>query len=355
MGSRQQPAVTVCGAAAMMQVISLATDLAIKVWDLKGQRCVQTIEAKDWPEAQDAKPGSIWFDDAAGRLLTAALRPVAWSREPGAGGVAGHTCRVVAALYNTTFDLVRAWSARTAARPCCRTMCLGGGWICERKRQLPRSVCAHAYDSAAATCAVCSAWSSRGLLSESWKHFSGPGACCCLLPQVVSCDSSGVMCVWDYHTGRRREHNAALHGNRPLTAAAFDARQVETTCLSGTVKPPELFMICKAAAENSPSYCLMAATIVAEAAADCIGRRQRQIMELQQRGAAPPVQVHRAAQCDHVPALCPRRPEGVQQGPLLSPPAQQCRRRAQYTQPAGSGSLITTVRGIVPRNACPIH
>ena len=92
----------------MLQVVSLATDLVIKVWDLKGQRCVQTVEAKDWPEAQDAKPGSIWFDGAAGRLLTAALRPVAWSRELGPGGVAGHTSRVVAALYNSTFDLVRA-------------------------------------------------------------------------------------------------------------------------------------------------------------------------------------------------------------------------------------------------------
>ena len=178
-----------------------------------------------------------------------------------------------------------------------------------------------------------SAWTSDGIVGWILEAcFKTSFACCCLLPQVVSCDHSGIMCVWDYHTGRRREHNAALHGDRPLTAAAFDARQVRTPpavpALSSRQRPWSARLQWRV-----PGCCLMASTFLAEAAADCVKRRQRQDVELQQRGAAPPVQVHWAGQRAHLPALCPRRPEGVQQGQLLWPPP----RLSQQTQGCLSG------------------
>ena len=100
---------------AAAQVISMATDKVIKTWDLRMQRCLQTITPHDWPEAQDARPSAICFDQQDSRLLTAAQRPVSWRQLSAASALAGHSARICAALYNATFDVVRPLLHK---RPC---------------------------------------------------------------------------------------------------------------------------------------------------------------------------------------------------------------------------------------------
>jgi hypothetical protein len=84
----------------------MAADRVIKVWDIKAQRCIQTIEAKDFPDSHDSKPNAIWFDAAARQLLTAASRPISWTQSAGSTAALGHSAPLVAALSNATFDLV---------------------------------------------------------------------------------------------------------------------------------------------------------------------------------------------------------------------------------------------------------
>ena len=43
--------------------------------------------------------------------------------------------------------------------------------------------------------------------------------------QVASGDDSGMICLWDLHTGQREGHFTNAHGTSRLTALAFDFNQ----------------------------------------------------------------------------------------------------------------------------------
>lgn len=45
-----------------VQVISMAADNVVKVWDLRNHRCVQTIIDADWPSQEDAHPTAMMYD-----------------------------------------------------------------------------------------------------------------------------------------------------------------------------------------------------------------------------------------------------------------------------------------------------
>ena len=53
-----------------MQLISLGTDKAVKVWDLRNQKCLQTITPKDWISAEDAHPTCLAYDSERQRLVS---------------------------------------------------------------------------------------------------------------------------------------------------------------------------------------------------------------------------------------------------------------------------------------------
>ncbi len=50
--------------ALVAQVVSMAADNVIKVWDLRNHRCIQTIADVDWPSQEDAHPSAMMYDPA---------------------------------------------------------------------------------------------------------------------------------------------------------------------------------------------------------------------------------------------------------------------------------------------------
>ena len=87
-------------------MITMAADKVIKVWDIKAQRCIQTIDARHYPDPHDFKPSAIWYEPETRRLLTAASRVQSWMQGAGSTAAAGHSASIVAALSNETFSLV---------------------------------------------------------------------------------------------------------------------------------------------------------------------------------------------------------------------------------------------------------
>ena len=51
-----------CRQCSVVQVISMAADNVVKVWDLRNHRCVQTITDADWPSQEDAHPTAMMYD-----------------------------------------------------------------------------------------------------------------------------------------------------------------------------------------------------------------------------------------------------------------------------------------------------
>ena len=58
-----------------LQVVSMAADNIIKVWDLRNHRCVQTIADLDWPSPEDAHPSAMMYDPSRWDFCTVALVP----------------------------------------------------------------------------------------------------------------------------------------------------------------------------------------------------------------------------------------------------------------------------------------
>lgn len=87
--------------------MSLSTDHVIRLWDLRNQKCLQTIVPTDWPRKEDSLPTSILYDGVRHRLLTATTCPAYWQHACPADDMIGHREPLVAALYNTAFHVVR--------------------------------------------------------------------------------------------------------------------------------------------------------------------------------------------------------------------------------------------------------
>jgi hypothetical protein len=86
--------------------MSLAADKVIKLWDLRNQRCLQTIVAADWPLKEDAAPNCALYDGVRHRLVTAGLRPAVWQHACASDDMGGHREPLVAALFNSAFHVV---------------------------------------------------------------------------------------------------------------------------------------------------------------------------------------------------------------------------------------------------------
>ncbi|KAL4440619.1 hypothetical protein ABPG75_003620 [Micractinium tetrahymenae] len=87
------------------QVITLAEDHTVRVWDLRNHKCVQTISRTDWLRPEDSKPTDMAYDTSRRRLVCASHRPVAWSHRR-IEVERQHDARLVSALYNQTFSVV---------------------------------------------------------------------------------------------------------------------------------------------------------------------------------------------------------------------------------------------------------
>lgn len=67
-----------------VQVVSMAADNVIKVWDLRNHRCIQTIADVDWPSQEDAHPSAMMYDPARCAVLLPShiykKLPYTWAR-----------------------------------------------------------------------------------------------------------------------------------------------------------------------------------------------------------------------------------------------------------------------------------
>jgi WD40 repeat protein len=84
----------------------MSTDHVIKVWDLRTNKCIQTLTADDWPRAEDAQPVAMVYDSSRKRLVTGGRKPFMWEQKLTMMDRTGHRSEVVKAVYNSAFFVV---------------------------------------------------------------------------------------------------------------------------------------------------------------------------------------------------------------------------------------------------------
>lgn len=84
----------------------MSTDHVIKAWDLRTNKCIQTITADDWPRSDDSEPVAMVFDEGRKRLVTGGQRPFFWEQKLTVMDKSGHRSAVVKAIYNSSFFVV---------------------------------------------------------------------------------------------------------------------------------------------------------------------------------------------------------------------------------------------------------
>jgi WD40 repeat protein len=107
----------------LQQLMTLTVDAQVRLWDLKAQRLLQTLNEEGYERPEDRKVGTMCFDATRQRLLTFYNRPVAWNLKCTSQDTLGHTAPVTAVLYNPLFHsivscdeegTVVVWDSRTS-------------------------------------------------------------------------------------------------------------------------------------------------------------------------------------------------------------------------------------------------
>jgi WD40 repeat protein len=84
----------------------MSMDHVIKVWDLRTNKCIQTLTTSDWPRPHDALAQTIIYDAARKRLITSAKKPFVWEHKLIMRDRTGHQSPCIKALYNSAFFVV---------------------------------------------------------------------------------------------------------------------------------------------------------------------------------------------------------------------------------------------------------
>lgn len=87
------------------------------MWDLRTNKCVQTIAQDDWPRADEAAPVSIAYDGTTKRLVTVMKKPYVWQHKLVMQDSAGHRSAVVKVIYNSAFFVVVSADDSAPLRP----------------------------------------------------------------------------------------------------------------------------------------------------------------------------------------------------------------------------------------------
>ncbi|KAK9843929.1 hypothetical protein WJX84_008712 [Apatococcus fuscideae] len=87
------------------QVVSMSADHVIKLWDLRNNRCMQTIVEKSWPQQSEAHPSVMAYEPRRRRVVTATHQPFFWKHMCCADDQQGHSQPLVAVLYSPEFHL----------------------------------------------------------------------------------------------------------------------------------------------------------------------------------------------------------------------------------------------------------
>lgn len=118
------------------QLFSMSMDNVIKVWDLRTNKCTQTITQDEWPQSEDAQPHSMVYDTGRKRLITASRRPFMWEHKLIMKDRTGHRSACVKAVYNSIFFVVV--SVDDSASPLlCMLLSLRCNSHCARAPSLP--------------------------------------------------------------------------------------------------------------------------------------------------------------------------------------------------------------------------
>jgi WD40 repeat protein len=88
------------------QLISLSSDHIIKLWDLRTNKCVQTVAEDDWIKPDEAQPNAMAYDGTRKRLITGVKRPYLWEHKLAMRDASGHRGVCVKAIYNANFFVV---------------------------------------------------------------------------------------------------------------------------------------------------------------------------------------------------------------------------------------------------------
>ena len=106
------------------QVVSLSTDKTIKIWDLRTNRCVQTMEDENTYRPED-RISVMMHDPKRRQLVTGTTRLRSWKQVMKTKESEGHNSAVVGCLYNYEFDVavsadenceVCVWNVNTGQR-----------------------------------------------------------------------------------------------------------------------------------------------------------------------------------------------------------------------------------------------
>jgi WD40 repeat protein len=106
------------------QVISLSTDKTIKIWDLRTNRCIQTMEDENTYRPED-RIAVLLHDPKRRQLVTGTTRLRPWKQVLKSRESEGHNSAVVGCLYNFEFDVavsadencdVYVWNVNTGQR-----------------------------------------------------------------------------------------------------------------------------------------------------------------------------------------------------------------------------------------------
>ncbi len=84
----------------------MSSDSIIKLWDLRNNRCMQTITEKAWAHASHAHPTAMIYEPRRNRVVTVQHQPMYWRHMCCADDQQGHNQPLVAVLYSPEFHLV---------------------------------------------------------------------------------------------------------------------------------------------------------------------------------------------------------------------------------------------------------
>ncbi|KAK9863898.1 hypothetical protein WJX84_009415 [Apatococcus fuscideae] len=119
------PITHLCLDSSASQVISMSSDSIIKLWDLRNNRCMQTLTEKSWAHTSHAHPAAMIYEPRRNRVVTIQHQPMYWRHMCCADDQQGHSQPLVAVLYSPEFHLavsgddsgtICVWDTKTGTR-----------------------------------------------------------------------------------------------------------------------------------------------------------------------------------------------------------------------------------------------
>lgn len=89
-----------------VQIISMSSDGVIKLWDLRNNKRLQTIDSSIWKEMGERSPTCMVYDGSRRRLVCAAHQPLVLEHQSISESMTGHRSAICNVLFNSVFEVV---------------------------------------------------------------------------------------------------------------------------------------------------------------------------------------------------------------------------------------------------------